>query len=473
MHKKNIPYGREMFGMDGKTTKIALLVFLLGMTACGDEEGVEIKVSGYGALTYQMIGKGQTYEIRDNIIIQHQANPYMIGLVSIDGKYKERSEFTVSTFGQITYTAHHPQASSQYANNAPYHEIYLHHVEGRYIFFDPGKKLLQLGVGYFPYKYNPDARHLGEYLFRSGVYPEVIYTDFELALKRLLGLRLSSDLGNDLLGVHQDLLLTIEDFHYPYRDLEIGYVADIGALNKMITAGGGVQLVHFFSHQPGLVTPFYDPNENSLSYSQQQTTLIKYPAVDTLSGTIQDMDTTVYTFKGTKLMGRLAVDIKEAVPVLKELTCPDDARIYGEIALLGLADIGPYYPDLMKRMPIMFGLSVPTFKVLDILSLEFEYFNSDYFNSPYRVLYENFPIPNAPNPAYIKALPFKKSPWKWTVYAKKNLTALFYVSGMVGRDHFFLNYPMRKNTLDAIFNLGEVMPGDDHWQWILRAGLNF
>ena len=28
----------------------------------------------------------------------------------------------------------------------------------------------------FPHKYNPDSKHLGEYLFRSGTYPGVIST---------------------------------------------------------------------------------------------------------------------------------------------------------------------------------------------------------------------------------------------------------------------------------------------------------
>src|SRR5690606_22629396 len=36
--------------------------------------------------------------------------------------------------------------------------------------------MFTLQVGYFPYKYNPDAANLGEYLLRSGAYPGYVST---------------------------------------------------------------------------------------------------------------------------------------------------------------------------------------------------------------------------------------------------------------------------------------------------------
>lgn len=33
-------------------------------------------------------------------------------------------------------------------------------------------------MGYFPYKFNPDATNLGEFLFRTGTYPLYLISNF-------------------------------------------------------------------------------------------------------------------------------------------------------------------------------------------------------------------------------------------------------------------------------------------------------
>ena len=52
-------------------------------------------------------------------------------------------------------------------------------------------------LGFFPYKYNPDARNLGEYLYRSGTYPGVVQTTD--------GLHLMDHAAYDAYGVHAHL----------------------------------------------------------------------------------------------------------------------------------------------------------------------------------------------------------------------------------------------------------------------------
>ena len=61
---------------------------------------------------------------------------------------------------------------------------------------------MDLAVGYFPYKYNPEARNLGEYLFRSGTYPVYLTNDYDFPLARVAGLRYGLNFSNDLLGIH-------------------------------------------------------------------------------------------------------------------------------------------------------------------------------------------------------------------------------------------------------------------------------
>jgi hypothetical protein len=48
--------------------------------------------------------------------------------------------------------------------------------QGTYTFGDLQDPVASLQMGYFPYKYNPDAKNLGEYLMRSGTYPGTLTT---------------------------------------------------------------------------------------------------------------------------------------------------------------------------------------------------------------------------------------------------------------------------------------------------------
>ena len=88
-----------------------------------------------------------------------------------------------------------------------------------------------------------------------------------------------------------------------------------------------------------------------------------------------------YTLAGTKLMARASFDFK---PLFKsfadQFLGPNDLRIYSEAAILGLKNYPVYYDDLSKRIPIMVGFNVPTFKVFDVLALEVENYNWNYSN---------------------------------------------------------------------------------------------
>src|SRR4051794_14062289 len=47
----------------------------------------------------------------------------------------------------------------------------------RWQFGDPKETAGSFQIGTFPYKYNPDAKELGEYLYRSGTYPGFLWTN--------------------------------------------------------------------------------------------------------------------------------------------------------------------------------------------------------------------------------------------------------------------------------------------------------
>jgi hypothetical protein len=77
-------------------------------------------------------------------------------------------------------------------NLRPQYLFYPHDVEGTYSLGDMERPFLTLGFGVFPFKYNPDVRNLGEYLYRTGTYPPTMSNTFDFPLARLTGFRLMS-----------------------------------------------------------------------------------------------------------------------------------------------------------------------------------------------------------------------------------------------------------------------------------------
>ena len=88
----------------------------------------------------------------------------------------------------------------------------------------------------FTFKYNPDGRNFGDYIFRTGTYPTYIITNFDFPAARLLGLHLSSD---PIANLHADLLLTSEAFIYPLFDFSLTGIASYKLFNA-IEIGAGI-----------------------------------------------------------------------------------------------------------------------------------------------------------------------------------------------------------------------------------------
>ncbi|HEX2612654.1 MAG TPA: hypothetical protein VHO02_03560, partial [Fibrobacteria bacterium] len=90
--------------------------------------------------------------------------------------------------------------------------------QAQYKFGDPANSWGALRVGYFGYKYNPDAKNLGEYLFRAGAYPTFAFTGgwsvMDNALVKVQGIEFSL---NQLDGAlkHSFLLYNERDFRPP------------------------------------------------------------------------------------------------------------------------------------------------------------------------------------------------------------------------------------------------------------------
>src|SRR5690606_35616763 len=75
-----------------------------------------------------------------------------------------------------------------------------------------------------------------------------------------------------------------------------------------------------------------------------------------------------YTFRGFKTMARVSLDIGALAGL--DMVRPGEFKLYSEVALLGVEDQPFYYEDKLERLPVMAGIRLPTFGLLDRLSVE-------------------------------------------------------------------------------------------------------
>lgn len=300
-------------------------------------------------------------------------------------------------------------------------------------------------LGTFSHKYNPDARNLGEYLYRSGTYPGFLWTNegwllMNRAANRIHGGMLSlSQFGGAL---RHNFTLFMQTSYHPVGDFSPGY--DVSYTRKWFEIGGGAVLNHYLSLRPSFLTP--KVNNNTLIRVTDTTgdSVAYVGPQDRSTASGPDMDTEVlhrWTHKGIKVMARAALNLNHLLP--EEIRNPEDLRVFAEIAVLGWEDQPLYYEDRLERMPVMFGVNVPTFKMLDLLSVQGEYYRSR-FNDINLYNTEGIPVWDADfEPALDdqnRAVPesIHEDDWKWSVHAKKTVNPVMTVYAQAASDHFRL-----------------------------------
>jgi hypothetical protein len=354
--------------------------------------------------------------------------------------------------------------------------FYVHRADAEYFFGNSDNFKGEINVGYFPYKYDPEVKNLGEYMFRSGTYPGWLVTNFDWTTARLAGVRFGSDLFKIW---HNDFLATSETAMFPYYDVSLSWLSSIKPFGKLLDIGAGVDLARIFPVNSAYTTP-----RTAINLKQIKTTPTVVPdTVNGVPGTRIDTtaDSLYYTYSGTKLMGRFAFDFKELLPgSISQVFGENDAKLYSEVCVLGLENQGvndpahgivAYYDKLWQRIPIMFGFNVPTFKILDVLSLEAEYYRSPYPDDFGNQLRWSSPTQGCPVPStgigdYATNLSnvYQRNFWKWSVYASKTFNKHFMLIVQAARDH------SRTSSSYSLYADGEecfVKP--DQWYWAVKA----
>jgi len=361
---------------------------------------------------------------------------------------------------------------------------------------DPQDSLCEVHIGIAPYKYNHEARNLGEYLFRTGCYPGYIVQDGLDLWPQIAGVRVGSNLFNFW---HNELFLTSELYLYPMNDFSLTYLTDAVLAKGALTIGGGVQLYRCFSVNNDYTQPKYYMSSVALPGSTPRAPNYYFADNDP-----QHSDTLYYTFAGTKLMARFTFDPK---PLLGgwDLLGAEDLKLYSEAIILGtksypanpdkpsqpwnavpINEFG--YSDLMQKMPIMVGFNFPTFKVLDVFSLEVEYYGKKYLNrvpvATQGLSMMRLPVPydNQLNGGYPNGSPemnedgtYSRSTyyggaaqWKWSLYLKRSFLGNFNITALLARDHSRV-----QTSLPQSVDQEEALIKDQQWYWLLKFGFNF
>jgi hypothetical protein len=429
-----------------------------GAAAAVEENSLskDIQLGGYVFWQFGQIVSGYN----GSGIFEHQwTNSALIGL-RVDACPNERLHLVLSPEFKLNYPF--PEAVNHPETVRPFGIAYINEGYGTFSLGNREQPLIEIALGMFTYKYNPEARNLGEYLYRTGTYPTFVVTDFDFARARLLGLRATTDAVTNL---HADLLFTSEAFMYPLYDFSLAGIARYDIFNA-VSLGAGFELARVLPAASQKTSPEFTKTERPSSYN----------AYITNGG-----DTNFYSFKALKVMGQLAIDPK---PFLSsaEFFGTEDLKVYGEIAVIGLdrdlagttaidlPDSGypAFYNDITRRMPVMLGFNFPAFKTLDVLAIELEYFPLMMPNDYYLQESQLSPMPNiAAGTGSYRPSDYRNRSLRWSLYASWEIMKGCCVTGQIAYDH------LRTTYWNGSTQTSECMVNKGNWHWELKTGFNF
>jgi hypothetical protein len=343
--------------------------------------------------------------------------------------------------------------------------VSLADAEGIFRFGNKDVAAFTMAVGVFPFKYNDDAKNLGEYLFRTGEHPAYIQTSFDYPNATLTGIRMNTELAGRF---SLDVLFTQETQIIPLNDWSLSVLAGY-KVPKLLDIGAGVMFDRLFPVAPNQA-------EAPVSTVVQNTYYTSNGTLDTLK------------WGGTKVMARVSFDPKGLLPAsITGILGKEDGKIYAEASVLGLKSFSAYkkkitgtdtgfvidsmmnfYSDIKQRIPVMVGFNVPTFKILDYLSVEVEYFGWPYSPSLYNYesLLYTFPqpiIPNEKTSPQTSVLYTNQDNWKWSINVRKTILGNLSIIGQIARDH------TRHDVFYSTFaDPEEVFIQPNGWGWWLK-----
>ncbi len=402
------------------------------------------------------------------------------GSIDLDGSWLQSTgaQFTVvadlgdhwdGAFGFGAYQVNHSMASSSGLNNQPrflaitMFKSYLTEARVTYARGKSSAPWFSATFGNFVHNYNPDAKNLGMYLLRGPVYPGVLFSGYDehgtdTTRANVLGARLHTTQGH----FSHDLILQNEKDLPPTFDWSLAYITKYRPV-KNFEIGAGVNFYRVMAYNPDLETPGRLPGAD--------------PSLYDTTGTGAGGDTLFYTHQGIKLVGMFSLDLKPLIGTAS--MGPQDLKLYGEAAILGVKDYGSYYDDITERIPVMVGFNLPMFGLLDLLSLEVEWYRSPYKNDLANIGNPGGIVADwtrqdrpTPSPAPISSAQPDRDNWKWSVNLEKTVRKHIQFSAQVANDHFRPR-PIATGLITSSGGTAAAFTTPKDWYFTFRAGYAF
>ena len=396
------------------------------------------------------------------------------GKLTFDGEPSERLKI-LGTFEFRQYSNMFPfnSLADQLFGDMQWNDFYIRQAQGIFSLVNRESFSLELALGLMPYKYNPEVRDLGEFLFRSGTYPFYLLGKFDEPYQRLTGLRVGFTAGNEAVSWKFDWLALTEREIRPFWDISLAAIADVDIM-KFIEVGGGVDFARCIPTDGRITTPWLDQNGNP-----NTNCIYVIPFINS--------DTGCYTFKATKLMTHATVDPLYTLrgregSFISELIGKNGGKIYGELAVIGLENYpsngnpNPLgYDKLSEKMPWMAGITIPAWKILDVCALEFEHYPCHYPNNYYYVTNVGQLRPYLGSAWGTAGSPYDSAGysidrWYWSLYMKKQIIRHFSLVCQIGRDiqrwEMFI-------ALNRNYDFEDAMVRPNQWGWHLKTVFDF
>jgi hypothetical protein len=350
-------------------------------------------------------------------------------------------------------------------------------------------------LGSFPFKYNRDVQNLGLYLFRGPVYPGLLMGGFQdFAVDSTKATQLGARIHHKAGIFSHDIILNSERDIPPTFDWSLGYVAKLN-LGSAFEIGGGANFYRLIAYEQDLRTP------GKLSDSTLQFKKANYIEVNPLN----PADTTFFTHQGTKVGAFASLDFKPLFGLDGGSMHKDDMKIYAEAALLGVTDYGTTYGKKSERIPVMFGINIPTWGLLDHFTIELEHYKSPHRNDLYRLGNNNVvadwttqtkPIPS-PKPVENSDFTIDSAGFwisgrdtinvngtglakqnihtddlKWSIYLDKVVANNIKFTLQAANDHFRPR-PLATGLIFANGGTAEAFSDKNNWYFMFRMGYFF
>lgn len=438
--------------------KYFLLMFLLlGMTSSNqlyaeinltDDDGEKkFQIGGNGSIMFGQLANG--YKYGDNLAEKHWQYFYSgrVDMTSTPTEwFKTKLSLEITSGWPVEFESNIMKSlmTEAFKPNLP---------QAVGIFnFDFDFMTLMIESGMMEYAFNNQVKNLGNYLYRSQAYPFYLTTELDYIYSNLVGFRFETGFLEDNLKVGAMMNSTISK--PPFFDINLGLFASYTMPNKLFDFGFGIVFDRLIA---------MDPEETDFEGR-------KNILVDSTIG-----------LRATKLDLRVTLDPKVFFPDL-DIFGENDLIIYGEAAILGTKDpdyypIDPEYPsedddlyprpNLIHRMPIMFGLNIPTFKVLDYLTFEIEFckypYPFDWAGTGGLVISPNTVMPTGEKIELYR----NRDNIKWSLYAKKSISNFDFITIFANDHKTYISH----NAESASYTEQSLRRNWD-WHWYVKLQYN-